>query len=67
MGGYSEWLKPIFLVLGVFAFIVLLINLGDDTWGTNWTAMSPKIISLLPWLVAFCIGLYIFHYVVGRW
>ena len=60
----STWLKPIFLVLGIFAFVYFLMILGTS-WDVTWTDMNPTLLQLLPWLVALGIGLFTFVKVVG--
>ena len=59
------WLTPIFIVLAIFAFVVLLINLGT-TWGVTWTDMNPIIIDILPWVCALAVCLSVFVYVTRR-
>lgn len=59
------WLKPIMIVLALFAFVYLLMTLGSS-WDVTWTDINPTIISLLPWLVALIIGLSVFVYIMGK-
>jgi len=62
----TYWLKPIFLVLSIFAFVYLLILL-EDSWGVDWeTDVNPVIISLLPWIVILGLGIFIFVYIMER-
>jgi len=63
--GYSNWLSPIFLVVGIVTFILVLLTLGTS-WSVNWSNMSPTIISILPWLVAFSVALYVIRYMTKR-
>lgn len=60
----SDWLKPIFIVLSIFAVVYLLITLGTS-WDVTWTDMNPTILQLLPWLCALGVGLYVFIKIVG--
>ena len=59
------WLKPIFIVLAVFAFIVLLMNLGS-MWNVAWSSVRDIMIELLPWFSALGIGVFVLVYVMGR-
>lgn len=59
------WIKPIMIVLAIFAFIVLLLNLGS-TWSVTWSDINAIIIPLLPWFVALGLGVFVLVYVMGR-
>ena len=50
----EDWLKPTFIILGVFVLVMFLM------WGMpvvapsiDWSNINIPIISLLPWFVAF--------------
>jgi len=60
------WLKPIMVVLAVFAFVVLLINLPNIFPDVAWATINPEIISIMPWLIAFGLGIVVLYQVLGR-
>jgi len=62
----SDWIKPVMIVLAVFAFVVLLMNLDQVFPDVDWASINSSIIPLMPWLVAFGVGLFALYYVAGR-
>jgi len=62
----SYWLKPLMIVLGLFVIVAFLIYLPDILPSVSWAEINPTIISLLPWLVALGVGLFILVYILGR-
>jgi len=61
------WLKPIFIVLGVFIIIALLIlGLPQAFPEVEWSSINPTIIAILPWIVVFGVALFILVVVIGR-
>ena len=61
----TYWLKPIMIVIAIFAFVYFLIIL-EKSWGITWTDINPTIISLLPWLVALGLGISILVYIMEK-
>lgn len=61
------WLKPIMIVLALFAFIILLMNLDTMSFmNVSWSSINPIVIDILPWLVALGLALFVFMYVYWR-
>ena len=62
----TDWLKPVMILLAVFAFVILLMNLDQIFPDVAWSEINPTVITLLPWFVAFGVGLFVLAYVLGR-
>lgn len=65
----GDWLKPIMIVLAIFIFIVLVMELGKvdpPLWGVDWDGIRDVMIDLLPWLVGLGVGVFVLVYVMRR-
>jgi len=61
------WLKPIFILLGVFVFIALLVEALPTAFpDVSWSTINPNVIAVLPWLIAFGLGLFVLVVVTSR-
>lgn len=67
MGSQSYWLKPLMIILALFAFIVLLLEgLPQAFPDVPWSEINSTVIAIMPWLVAFGLGIFVLYYVAGR-
>ena len=60
----EDWLKPLFIVIGIFAFVYFLMLMNDAAFFGSWDVSS--VISVLPWLVALGMALLTITYVLRR-
>jgi len=62
----KDWLKPMFFVLGFVAFIMLLLNLNQIFPDISWSTLNPQIITIIPYIILFGIGLIALAYITQR-
>ena len=60
----EDWLKPLMLVVGIFAFVYFLMTL--NTYGAFGTWDISSVISMIPWLVALACTLLTIFYLMRR-
>ena len=47
----EDWLKPVMLLVGIFAFVYFLMILGEAGYFGVSSDMYNPIINVLPWLI----------------
>lgn len=63
----NYWLKPLMIVLAIFAFIVLLVEALPATFpDVSWSAINPTVITVLPWLTALGVVIAVLGYILWR-
>jgi len=61
------WIKPIMLVLAIFIVVAFLIHgMPTVTPAVDWDSTSTTTIAVMPWLIAFALGIFIFVYTTRR-
>ena len=65
---HDWWLKPMFMLLGIFIIVALLIilDLNDAFPSVAWSEINPKLISFMPWIIVIGIGTLIYVMVVRK-
>lgn len=67
MKSWSYWLKPIMIVLAIFAFVIFLINLDTMSFqSVSWSTINPIVIEIMPWLVALVLVVAVLVYIWGK-
>lgn len=67
MTKHDYWLKPIFILLGIFGFLILMIEGMPSAFPTvSWSTMNPTIIEIMPWLIALGLTIAVLVYIWGR-
>jgi len=67
MSDYWVFLKPIMIVVAIFAIVYLLLNLPSVLPDVDWASINNSaILPLLPWFIMLALTVCTIIYILGR-